>query len=104
MGYRFESCPGYSFTLANSERHASSLSRRATCTSLIATYPPCAKEFVAKSVSVWSSRFPGSVYDLGFRINKKIKTFNRQQYGLRDGEFFTLKLDQLHETKYALAG
>jgi transposase len=36
--------------------------------------------------------------------NNKIKTLNRQHYGLRDREFFTLKLYQLHEAKYALVG
>ena len=36
--------------------------------------------------------------------NNKIKTLNRQHYGLRDQHFFTLKLHQLHETKYALVG
>ena len=36
--------------------------------------------------------------------NNKIKTLNRQHYGLRDQEFFTLKLYQLHEAKYALVG
>ncbi len=36
--------------------------------------------------------------------NNKIKTMQRQHYGLRDSEFFTLKLYQLHETKYALVG
>jgi transposase len=36
--------------------------------------------------------------------NNKIKTMTRQHYGLRDGEFFLLKLYQLHETKYALVG
>ena len=36
--------------------------------------------------------------------NNKIKTLNRQHYGLRDPEFFTLKLYQLHEAKYALVG
>ncbi len=36
--------------------------------------------------------------------NNKIKTMNRQHYGLRDPEFFRLKLYQLHETKYALVG
>lgn len=36
--------------------------------------------------------------------NNKIKTMQRQHYGLRDREFFTLKLFQLHETKYALVG
>jgi transposase len=36
--------------------------------------------------------------------NNKIKTMNRQHYGLRDGAFFTLKLYQLHEAKYALVG
>ena len=36
--------------------------------------------------------------------NNKIKTMNRIHYGLRDKEFFRLKLYQLHETKYALVG
>ena len=36
--------------------------------------------------------------------NNKIKTMQRQHYGLRDSEFFLLKLYQLHETKYALVG
>jgi len=36
--------------------------------------------------------------------NNKIKTLNRQHYGLRDADFFRLKLYQLHETKYALVG
>ena len=36
--------------------------------------------------------------------NNKIKTLNRQHYGLRDGNFFKLKLYQLHEAKYALVG
>jgi transposase len=36
--------------------------------------------------------------------NNKIKTLTRQHYGLRDSEFFTLKLYQLHEAKYALVG
>lgn len=36
--------------------------------------------------------------------NNKIKTMNRQHYGLRDQEFLQLKLYQLHETKYALVG
>jgi transposase len=36
--------------------------------------------------------------------NNKIKTLNRQHYGLRDSDFFTLKLYQLHEAKYALVG
>jgi len=36
--------------------------------------------------------------------NNKIKTLNRQHYGLRDGDFFKLKLYQLHEAKYALVG
>jgi transposase len=36
--------------------------------------------------------------------NNKIKTLTRQHYGLRDGDFFRLKLYQLHETKYALVG
>jgi len=36
--------------------------------------------------------------------NNKIRTMQRQHYGLRDHEFFTLKLYQLHEAKYALIG
>lgn len=36
--------------------------------------------------------------------NNKIKTLNRQHYGLRDPTFFKLKLHQLHEAKYALVG
>jgi transposase len=36
--------------------------------------------------------------------NNKIKTLNRQHYGLRDGDFFILKLYQLHEAKYVLVG
>jgi transposase len=36
--------------------------------------------------------------------NNKIKTLTRQHYGLRDPEFFELKLYQLHEAKYALVG
>jgi transposase len=37
-------------------------------------------------------------------VNNKIKTMQRQHYGLRDQEFQRLKLYQLHETKYALVG
>jgi transposase len=37
-------------------------------------------------------------------MNNKIKTMNRQHYGLRDQEFFKLKLYHLHHTKYALVG
>ena len=36
--------------------------------------------------------------------NNKIRTMQRQHYGLRDREFFILKLYQLHEAKYALVG
>lgn len=36
--------------------------------------------------------------------NNKIKTMQRMHYGLRDKEFFKLKLFQLHATKYALVG
>jgi transposase len=36
--------------------------------------------------------------------NNKTKTMQRQHYGLRDSEFFLLKLYQLHKTKYALLG
>jgi transposase len=34
----------------------------------------------------------------------KIRTIQRQAYGFRDREFFTLKILALHETKYAFAG
>jgi transposase len=37
-------------------------------------------------------------------VNNKIKTMNRQHYGLRDPDFFRLKLYHLHQTKYALVG
>jgi transposase len=36
--------------------------------------------------------------------NNKIKTIQRQHYGLRDQEFFRLKIYALHRTKYALVG
>lgn len=36
--------------------------------------------------------------------NNKIKTMQRQHYGLRDEEFRRLKIYALHETKYALVG
>jgi transposase len=36
--------------------------------------------------------------------NNKIKTMQRQHYGLRDAEFRKLKIYALHETKYALVG
>jgi transposase len=36
--------------------------------------------------------------------NNKIKTMKRQAYGLRDHEFFKLKILAIHETKYALVG
>ena len=36
--------------------------------------------------------------------NNKIRTMQRQHYGLRDRDFFILKLYQLHEAKYALVG
>jgi transposase len=36
--------------------------------------------------------------------NNKTKTMQRQHYGLRDEEFFKLKLYALHETRYALVG
>jgi transposase len=36
--------------------------------------------------------------------NNKIKTMQRMHYGLRDKDFFRLKLFQLHCTKYALVG
>jgi len=37
-------------------------------------------------------------------LNNKIKTMKRQAYGFRDMEFFKLKIQALHETKYALIG
>lgn len=37
-------------------------------------------------------------------LNNKIKTMQRQHYGLRDRKFLILKLHQLHEAKYALVG
>ena len=36
--------------------------------------------------------------------NNKIKTVQRQSYGIRDREYFELLLYSLHETKYALVG
>jgi transposase len=36
--------------------------------------------------------------------NNKLKTMQRMHYGLRDKQFFKLKLFQLHVTKYALIG
>ena len=36
--------------------------------------------------------------------NNKIKTLQRQAYGFRDSEFFTLKIYALHLTTYALVG
>lgn len=36
--------------------------------------------------------------------NHKIKTMQRQAYGYRDQEFFTLKIYAIHEAKYALVG
>lgn len=36
--------------------------------------------------------------------NNKIRTMQRQAYGFRDQEFFTLKLFALHESRYALTG
>jgi len=36
--------------------------------------------------------------------NNKIKTMQRQHYGLRDAEFRKLKIYALHDTKYALVG
>lgn len=36
--------------------------------------------------------------------NNKIKTLQRQAYGFRDSEFFTLKIYALHLTSYALVG
>ncbi len=47
-----------------------------------------------------NQQFPGPLEG----TNNKIKTMQRQHYGLRDSEFFILKLYQLHEAKYALVG
>ncbi|RPI60606.1 MAG: hypothetical protein EHM48_06970 [Planctomycetaceae bacterium] len=33
-----------------------------------------------------------------------IKTLQRRAYGLRDQQYFTLRIYSLHETKYALVG
>ena len=56
----------------------------------------------AKGILAWYD-YPISTGPLE-GTNNKIKTLNRQHYGLRDADFFTLKLYQLHETKYALVG
>lgn len=37
-------------------------------------------------------------------MNNKIKTMQRQHYGLRDKKFFELKIFALHECRYALVG
>ena len=37
-------------------------------------------------------------------VNNKVRLLNRQAYGYRDPEFFTLKLFALHNTRYALVG
>lgn len=37
-------------------------------------------------------------------LNNKIKTMKRQAYGYRDMEYFTLRLYDLHATRYALKG
>jgi transposase len=37
-------------------------------------------------------------------VNNKIRLLNRQAYGFRDLEFFTLKLFALHNSRYALVG
>ncbi len=36
--------------------------------------------------------------------NNKIKTMERQAYGLRDRQFFKLEVLDIHETKYASVG
>ncbi|GAH47342.1 unnamed protein product, partial [marine sediment metagenome] len=36
--------------------------------------------------------------------DNKIKTMKRQAYGIRDMEFFKLKIFAIHRTKYALVG
>ena len=37
-------------------------------------------------------------------LNNKIKTMKRQAYGFRDMEYFTLRLYDLHTSRYAFAG
>ena len=37
-------------------------------------------------------------------IKRKIKTMRRQFYGLRDNDFFRLKLYALHESKHKVVG
>lgn len=37
-------------------------------------------------------------------VNNKIKTLQRQAYGFRDQQYFTLRIYSLHQTKYALVG
>jgi transposase len=37
-------------------------------------------------------------------LNNKIKTMQRNAYGFRDEQYFTLRIYSLHETKYALVG
>ena len=37
-------------------------------------------------------------------VNNKIKTLQRQAYGYRDQDYFTLRIYGLHQTKYALVG
>lgn len=37
-------------------------------------------------------------------LNNKIKTLKRQSYGFRDLEYFKLKIQSLHRTRYALVG
>jgi len=37
-------------------------------------------------------------------LNNKIKTMKRQVYGFRDMEYFKLRLYNLHNSRYALAG
>ncbi|MEM9645108.1 MAG: transposase [Planctomycetota bacterium] len=36
--------------------------------------------------------------------NNKIKTVQRQSYGIRDREYFELLLCSIHQTKYVLVG
>lgn len=56
----------------------------------------------AKGILAWYD-YPISTGPLE-GTNNKIKTMNRQHYGLRDSDFFLLKLYQLHEATYALIG
>jgi len=59
-------------------------------------------EFFKRGLLAWYD-YPISTGPLE-ATNNKIKTLQRQAYGFRDREFFTLKIYALHLTKYALVG